>query len=163
MRCGSDLVYGHAVRSKVFLDDIVHDTITHAEHVKRKAVTTINVVDSKESWRIMSGRDEGGKPRAEAMTRSASAGLQFPVNRVHLLLRMAITRSVWVLELAGNAVRGKKKMRIIFRHLQLAIRNNGELYKFLVDVTIAQGGVLPDIQAVLLPKKTEKLVGSSKE
>jgi histone H2A len=49
-----------------------------------------------------------------------------------------------------------KKTRIIPRHLQLAIRNE-ELNKLLSGVTIAQGGVLPNIQAVLLPKKTEKV------
>ncbi|KAJ4923276.1 hypothetical protein JOQ06_026092 [Pogonophryne albipinna] len=49
-----------------------------------------------------------------------------------------------------------KKSRIIPRHLQLAVRNDEELNKLLGGVTIAQGGVLPNIQAVLLPKKTEK-------
>ncbi|XP_063063912.1 uncharacterized protein LOC134456476 [Engraulis encrasicolus] len=61
-----------------------------------------------------------------------------------------------ILELAGNAARDNKKTRIIPRHLQLAVRNDEELNKLLGGVTIAQGGVLPNIQAVLLPKKTEK-------
>ncbi|XP_056133010.1 histone H2A-like isoform X2 [Lampris incognitus] len=88
----------------------------------------------------MSGRGKtGGKARAKAKTRSSRAGLQFPI-----------------LELAGNAARDNKKTRIIPRHLQLAVRNDEELNKLLGGVTIAQGGVLPNIQAVLLPKKTDK-------
>ena len=43
--------------------------------------------------------------------------------------------------------------------LQLAIRNDEELNKLLSGVTISQGGVLPNINAVLLPKKTEKSGG----
>ncbi|KAB7502445.1 Histone H2A [Armadillidium nasatum] len=55
------------------------------------------------------------------------------------------------LKLAGNAAIDNKKTRIIPCHLQLAIRNDDELKKLLSGVTIAQGGVLPNIQAVLLP------------
>lgn len=57
-----------------------------------------------------------------------------------------------ILELAGNAARDNKKTRIIPRHIQLAVRNDEELNKLLGGVTIASGGVLPNIQAVLLPK-----------
>ena len=39
--------------------------------------------------------------------------------------------------------------------------NDEELNKLLAGVTIAQGGVLPNIQAVLLPKKTEKASAKS--
>lgn len=59
-----------------------------------------------------------------------------------------------VLELAGNAARDNKKNRIIPRHVLLAIRNDDELGKLLAGVTIAHGGVLPNINPVLLPKKT---------
>ncbi|XP_073821986.1 histone H2A-like [Musca autumnalis] len=128
----------------------------------------------------MSGRGKGGKVKGKAKSRSNRAGLQFPVGRIHRLLRkgnyaerVVSTERVGagapvylaavmeylaaeVLELAGNAARDNKKTRIIPRHLQLAIRNDEELNKLLSGVTIAQGGVLPNIQAVLLPKKTEK-------
>jgi histone H2A len=61
-----------------------------------------------------------------------------------------------VLELAGNAARDNKKSRIIPRHVQLAVRNDEELNKLMGGVTIAAGGVLPNINATLLPKKTVK-------
>ncbi|KAG2615967.1 hypothetical protein PVAP13_3NG076536 [Panicum virgatum] len=64
-----------------------------------------------------------------------------------------VSRSVKVLELAGNAARDNKKNRIIPRHVLLAIRNDEELGKLLAGVTIAHGGVLPNIHSVLLPKK----------
>ncbi|ROT69014.1 putative histone H2A-like [Penaeus vannamei] len=115
-------------------------------------------------------------PRTPALIipQKPRAGLQFPVGRIHRLLRKgnyaervgagapvylaAVMEylAAEVLELAGNAARDNKKTRIIPRHLQLAIRNDEELNKLLSGVTIAQGGVLPNIQAVLLPKKTEK-------
>ncbi|KAM1596803.1 hypothetical protein ACFX1Z_031774 [Malus domestica] len=61
---------------------------------------------------------------------------------------------VLVLELAGNAARDNKKTRIVPRHIQLAVRNDEELSKLLRDVTIANGGVMPNIHNLLLPKKT---------
>ncbi|XP_064204744.1 histone H2A-like [Anguilla rostrata] len=121
----------------------------------------------------MSGRGKR-KSRAKAKSRSTRAGLQFPVSRVHRQLRkghyakrigagapvyMAAVLeylTAEILELAGNAARDNKKIRIIPRHLQLAVRNDEELNRLLACVTIAQGGVLPNIQAVLLPKKTGK-------
>ena len=60
-----------------------------------------------------------------------------------------------ILELAGNAARDNKKARIIPRHVQLAARNEEELNKLLVGVTIAAGGVLPNIHSVLLPKRSK--------
>lgn len=65
--------------------------------------------------------------------------------------------SIWfsqVLELAGNASRDNKKTRIVPRHIQLAVRNDEELSRLLGQVTIANGGVLPNIHSILLPKKS---------
>ncbi|KAH8925330.1 histone-fold-containing protein [Atractiella rhizophila] len=111
----------------------------------------------------------GGKSGAEAksqQSRSAKAGLQFPVGRIHRLLRKgnyaqrigagapvylaAVLEylSAEILELAGNAARDNKKTRIIPRHLQLAIRNDEELNRLLGHVVISQGGVIPNIHAV---------------
>jgi histone H2A len=40
-------------------------------------------------------------------------------------------------------------------------RNDEELNQLLAGVTIAQGGVLPNIKAVLLPKKSQGSGGKS--
>ncbi|XP_046542383.1 histone H2A-like [Haliotis rubra] len=123
----------------------------------------------------MSGRGKGGKIKAsKSKSRSTRAGLQFPVGRLHRLLRkgnyaerigagapvyMAAVLeylAAEVLELAGNAARDNKKARIVPRHIQLAIRNDDELNKLLSGVTISEGGVLPNIQQALLPKKSSK-------
>ena len=121
----------------------------------------------------MSGRGKGGSAK-KTVSRSANAGLQFPVGRVHPYLKVGkyATRvgagapvymaavleylCAEVLELAGNASRDNKKTRIVPRHIQLAVRNDEELSKLLGAVTIANGGVLPNIHQVLLPKKTGK-------
>ncbi|XP_024083614.1 histone H2A-beta, sperm-like [Cimex lectularius] len=105
----------------------------------------------------MAGRGKGGKTKGKAKTRSSRAGLQFPVGRIHRLLRKgnyaemvgagapvhlaAVMEylAAEVLELTGNAARDNMTIRIIPRHFQLAIRNDEELNKLLSGVTIAQG------------------------
>ena len=85
----------------------------------------------------MSGRGKGGKVKAKAKSRSSRAGLQFPVGRIHRLLRKGnyATRvgagapvylaavmeylAAEVLELAGNASKDLKVKRITPRHLQV--------------------------------------------
>ncbi|CAL4901161.1 unnamed protein product [Urochloa decumbens] len=116
-------------------------------------------------------RGGGGGPKKKPVSRSVKAGLQFPVGRIGRYLkqgrysqRIGSGAPVYlaavleylaaeVLELAGNAARDNKKNRIIPRHVLLAIRNDEELGKLLAGVTIAHGGVLPNINPVLLPKK----------
>ncbi|GAA5861913.1 hypothetical protein JCM3774_001348 [Rhodotorula dairenensis] len=123
---------------------------------------------------MSSGGKSTATTKAKAQSRSARAGLTFPVGRIHRLLRcghyaqrIGAGAPVYVaavleylaaeiLELAGNAARDNKKSRIIPRHLQLAIRNDEELNRLLAHVTIAAGGVLPNIHSELLPKKADK-------
>ena len=125
-----------------------------------------------------SGRGKG-KTKGSGSSKAAKAGLQFPVARLNRYLkkgkyagRVGVGAGVYmgavleylcaeILELAGNAARDNKKSRIIPRHLQLAVRNDEELNKLLGSVTIASGGVLPNIHAVLLPKKSGKSKASA--
>jgi len=116
--------------------------------------------------------------RPRSLFPSSPLGLQFPVGRVARYLkkgkyasRIGAGAPVYlaavleyltaeVLELAGNAARDNKKTRIVPRHIQLAVRNDEELSKLLAGVTIAAGGVLPNIHAVLLGKDGKKGSGS---
>ncbi|XP_030534684.1 probable histone H2A.5 [Rhodamnia argentea] len=122
----------------------------------------------------MEARGAGGRrrERKKAVSKSIKAGLQFPVGRIARFLKQgryaqrtgtgapiylaAVLEylAAEVLELAGNAARDNKKTRINPRHVLLAVRNDEELGKLLKGVTIASGGVLPNINPVLLPKKT---------
>ncbi|KAL5566040.1 hypothetical protein UlMin_029204 [Ulmus minor] len=114
-----------------------------------------------------------GGDRKKSVSKSVKAGLQFPVGRIARFLkkgryaqRTGTGAPVYlaavleylaaeVLELAGNAARDNKKNRITPRHVQLAVRNDEELGRLLQGVTIAHGGVLPNINPVLLPKKSK--------
>lgn len=119
----------------------------------------------------MSGRGGKQAKRTKAKSRSAKAGLQFPVSRVHRYLRQTTHHfriasgapvyqaavmeylTAEILELAGNAARDNKKTRIIPRHILLAVANDEELHQLLKGVTIASGGVLPNIHPELLKKR----------
>jgi len=121
------------------------------------------------------------KKQKSTGNRSVKAGLQFPVGRIHRLLsekikghRIGSGAPVYlaavleylvaeILELSGNAARDNKLIRIIPRHIQLAIRNDEELDKLLKNVTITNGGVLPNIHAVLLPRKGDPSSGFSED
>lgn len=109
------------------------------------------------------------------ISRSSMAGLQFPITRVQNIMvelstssRKSETSAVYltsvceyliteVLEIAGNATRDSKRVRITPRHVMLAVRNDEDLDKLFKD-TIFAGGVIPHIDSSILPVKK----GSSK-
>ncbi len=136
----------------------------------KAAATTAAPVGAGKGGKGGRGKTDGKK----SQSRSSKAGLQFPVGRIGRFLKKGkyATRvgagapvylaaileylTAEILELAGNAARDNKKTRIIPRHIQLAVRNDEELNKLFGNVTIAQGGVLPNIHAVLVPKSSTK-------
>lgn len=134
---------------------------------------------TKAVTKYMSSIHSYGAPKkgSKSMSRSQRAGLQFSVSRVEHLIRhyrqscyrvgegapvyfAAVLEYLCaeVLELAGNAARDNKRTRITTRHILLAVKNDEELSTLFKDATLS-GGVLPNIHAVLLPKKP---TGSSK-
>lgn len=114
----------------------------------------------------------GGK--AKSVTRSARAGLQFPVGRINRLLkqgryaeRVGSSAPVYlagvleyltaeILELAAKAATDNKRTRIAPRHIQLAVRNDEELNTLIGHTLVSGGGVIPNINPVLLPKSKAK-------
>ncbi|XP_069123211.1 core histone macro-H2A.1-like isoform X2 [Argopecten irradians] len=112
-----------------------------------------------------------GAKKKKATSKSAKAGVLFPVARMRRYLknmthhyRIGAGAPVYmaavieyltaeILELAGNAARDNKKSRVTPRHILLAVANDEELNQLLKHVTIANGGVLPRILPELLLRK----------
>ena len=115
----------------------------------------------------MTGRGNSGMVLAKR-SRSYRAGLNFPVSRVHRLLRkgkyaerVGNGAAVYlaavleymvaeVLDVAAIVASDNKKRRIIPRHLLLGIRNDEDLNKLTAGVHIVGGGVVPYIDPALL-------------
>lgn len=107
-------------------------------------------------------------------SRSYKAGLTFPVGRLHRQLkegqyarRVGIGAPVYlaavleyltaeILELAGNASRDEQRVRIVPRHIMIAIRNDEELHKLLDNVIVSNAGVVPSIHPFINKDKKGK-------
>ncbi|CAI9726220.1 histone macro-H2A.1macro-H2A.1-like isoform X1 [Octopus vulgaris] len=116
----------------------------------------------------------GIRKKQKAVSRSAKAGVLFPVGRMQRYLkkgthnfRIGAGAPVYmaavieylaaeILELSGNAARDNKKIRIVPRHILLAIANDEELHLLLKHVTIPAGGVLPKIHPELLSQQKRR-------
>ncbi len=110
----------------------------------------------------------------EAVSKSARAGLKFPVSRFQRYLRkgnyadrIGTAAAVYmsavleyltaeILELSGNAAHDNNRLRITPRHVMLAIKNDSELNELLSGAFFAGSGVMPNINPVLLAKKSKK-------
>ena len=115
------------------------------------------------------GQAPGERRRRTRVSSTTKAGLQFPVGRIHRLLktatpvrRVSTDAAVYlaaaleylcaeVTEIAGDVARQEKKKRITPRHILFAIRDDGELNKLLQHVHVPEGGVRPMLHIVLLP------------
>merc|ERR1711981_141606 len=107
------------------------------------------ILNKPKTYITMAGKGGRGKGKSagRAMSRSAKAGLQFPVGRIARYMkkgryaeRVGAGAPVYcaavleylaagVLELAGNAAKDDKKSRVAPRPIQLAIRHDDELNK----------------------------------
>merc|ERR1711862_644748 len=120
------------------------------------------------------GKAKGKAKSTKATSRSARAGLNFPVGRIARFLkkgryaqRVGSGASVYlaavleyltaeVLELSGNAAKSYKKTRIVPRCVFLAVKEDTELDQLLNNAVIATGGVKDHIEPFLIKKKGKK-------
>lgn len=112
--------------------------------------------------------------KGAARSRSARAGLIFPVSRIDKIIRELSTDerlggttpvcfaavleyiTAEILELAGNATRDNKRKTIMVRDIVAAIDNDSELKTLFASNTIQTCGASKGIQSFILPKKNPK-------
>ena len=124
-----------------------------------------------------SGKAKAAKS-ASGKSRSARAGLIFPVGRVGTLLRkgryarrvsasaatyLAATLEYLTAELlelsAKSVAASSKSKRLTPRAITLAVRLDEDLGSLLHNVTISRGGVVPNVHRALHAKKGAKAAG----
>lgn len=114
------------------------------------------------------------------ISRSARAGLQFSPARCERFFsrydkRIGAGAPIYlaavleyitaeILELAGNATRDDKKVKVKPRHIYLGMVMDEELHKLMIDlkISIPGSGVIPNIDARILPAANQKRVKSNR-
>ncbi|CCW59682.1 unnamed protein product [Phytomonas sp. EM1] len=112
------------------------------------------------------------KAARKSSSRSAKAGLIFPVGRVGSLLRRGqyarrigasgavylaavleyLTAELLELSVKYSTMLDKKKYRLSPRILTMAVRNDADLGELLKHVTVSHGGVVPSVNKALAKK-----------
>ena len=120
------------------------------------------------------GKAKSGSSRRASSSRSAQAGLNFPVGRIQRMLKQAsgngqrcsITAGVAMasvieylcaelLELSGNCARDNNLKRITPRNILTAVKSDEELARFIT-AWIPNSGTVPTADATLAVKKASK-------
>lgn len=114
---------------------------------------------------------KGGKKGGRTTTSTKKAGLKFSagaiggrLRRGRFTKRVSKQAAVYLaaaleyctselLELATKVAQKTKKSTLKPRHIALAVRNDDELNKLLATVTIASGGVVPNVHPAIAKKK----------
>ncbi len=109
--------------------------------------------------------------KTQTVTQHDRAGLVFPVGRLGGYLRnrnycerVGATAAVAmagileyltqeILELAGNKCEDDKRQRITPKHIQQAVRGDNEFNQILLNTTLSNGGVAPNIHGFFMKKK----------
>lgn len=171
---GSKKVISMGAKAPLLAQKVIKDKVGKDKVGKDKDKDKGGKDKDKDKLKKGKKKSKWSKGDGKTMSRSAKAGVQFPVGRVHrklkeyasLKMRVGGTAGVYVaavmeylsaevLELAGNVAKDLKTKRVTPRHLQLAIRGDEEL-DALIKATIAGGGVVPHIDKSLLTKGKSK-------
>ncbi|AMQ10945.1 histone H2B/H2A fusion protein [Brazilian marseillevirus] len=113
----------------------------HAHAQAGKAITASQAGDGKGESRSIKARLQLSVARSERLIRehacayrvSATAGIALAAVLEYIIAE--------IIELAGNASRDSKKVRIAVKHIQLAVQNDAELHHLLGKGIFSGGGV----------------------
>ncbi|AEA07236.1 histone H2B/H2A fusion protein [Lausannevirus] len=115
----------------------------HAHALAGKAVTHYEAAGDKGDSRSAKAHLQLSVSRAERLIRehggcgyrvSATAGVVLAAALEYIIAE--------IIELAGNASRDSKKVRISIKHVQLAVQNDADLFRLLGKGVFSAGGVL---------------------